>query len=70
MVGDDQDQGAASERVREVRERGVGDHDDVGERQEARAKRPKKKKMHAEVAKKIDHASMGLGPARQWFVAL
>ena len=50
MIGNDQDQGAAAERVGEVGERRVCDHDgDVGEKQGARKK---KKKMHAEVAKK------------------
>ena len=49
MIGNDQDQGAAAERVGEVGERRVCDHDgDVGEKPGAR----KKKKMHAEVAKK------------------
>jgi len=50
MIGNDQDQGAAAERVGEVGERRVCDHDgDVGEKPGARKK---KKKMHAEVAKK------------------
>ena len=63
MIGNDQDQGAAAERVGEVGERRVCDHDgDVGEKQGARKK---KKKMHAEGAKKIDHASICHGLARQ-----
>ena len=40
MVGDDQDQGAAAERVGEVGERRVCDHDgDVGEKPGARKKK-------------------------------
>ena len=40
MIGNDQDQGAAAERVGEVRERRVCDHDgDVGEKPGARKKK-------------------------------
>ena len=40
MIGNDQDQGAAAERVGEVGERRVCDHDgDVGEKQGARKKK-------------------------------
>ena len=62
MIGNDQDQGAAAERVGEVGERRVCDHDDdVGEKQGAR----KKKKNACGGGKKIDHASICHGLARQ-----
>lgn len=59
MIGNDQDQGAAAERVGEVGERRVCDHDgDVGEKPGARKK---KKKMHAEVAKKLITQAFAMG---------
>ena len=64
MIGNDQDQGAAAERVGEVGERRVCDHDgDVGEKPGARKK--KKKKCMRRWQKKIDHASICHGLARQ-----
>ena len=63
MIGNDQDQGAAAERVGEVGERRVCDHDgDVGEKQGARKK---KKKIEGEGAKKIIHAGFCKGRARE-----
>ena len=63
MIGNDQDQGAAAERVGEVGERRVCDHDgDVGEKPGARKK---KKKCMRRWQKKIDHASICHGLARQ-----
>ena len=48
MIGNDQDQGAAAERVGEVGERRVCDHDgDVGEKPGARKKKKKKERARS-----------------------
>ena len=58
MIGNDQDQGAAAERVGEVGERRVCDHDgDVGEKPGAR----KKKKCMRRWQKKLITQAFAMG---------